>query len=226
MATDLEQLAEQGKARREAKASREVKATAQRKQGSAPRRKHGKLLLRSLRSPTLQVVLFVVATAALAGVYFPLEGDPIVQNVAILVCVGVGVMVLRSFDRWCLETQVRWLRSLPFEFDQDVYFAALGTDHGMSATVTVRVIFESAPPESERQTLADVIVGVSQHTDASFDGAVLVARSPSLKTESRSKNGSIRNNGRVHRWFRKLAGRALSKINGRHPIARVELLVS
>ena len=218
MSDDLEDLARRGRGTRD---KRDLAARKAEKRNQKPRRNH--LLLRSARPAWLMILFFVLFTGGGSALLLSLEHNVWLQLAALLAGVALIMGVLRVVDDLSYRLLVGWLTTLPFEIDAQQYERVLGTGHGSRTTVTVRISFERAPAEPTKQTISDAVLGSSSKSEVTFDGDLLVVKSHSLKTSSRTESGSKSNNSGIHQWFKKLASRALVVVHRSHPIARVEV---
>ena len=218
MSNELDELAERGRATRQA---REGERRAARR-----RSKLTSEMLTSLRPPYvgLLVGLWCLVSATPIVVFALGSGARPVQVGALylgasflLASIGTIVILFGTVRR-----ELAWLRAIPYRFDPDAYLSLLGR-YGNRARLVVRVGFASPLPEHVRQTVADAVIGATGAERASFDGDQLVVVSPEAQVYfSPNDDERYYSNRALHRFFRRLVNDALEVVHRSHPVEAVE----
>jgi hypothetical protein len=132
------------------------------------------------------------------GVYGTVLGYPAVYFALLL-----GVRALE------VGASRRWLASLPIHFDATAYQWSLGISRS-SRDLTLTLHFVERPTDDEREEILAEVRKVRGVAFSKWEGPRLVVGSPTLRTARVGKRGKpFYDNVRVHRWFRRVVGRAL-----------------
>jgi hypothetical protein len=146
---------------------------------------------------------------------------------------GLGIIVLVPGGSWFFtkrrrESQLRWMRRLPFGFDLEGYLDEL-TEERVETLATIRIVFATPARGADRDVIEDAIDGAVETENGRWKkGGVFVVsqRVTTQFVDSREMvSTSSYNNHEVHAWMRACVSKALLDVHETYPIdsIRVEL---
>ncbi len=224
--SEFEEVAE--RARHKAEAAEEVRDAQLERKRLAIEGYKQKRTRDALAASDVRVIVAVVLFAFFLGFpFFALKSLHVSGSVKMLLLVVsltlAGVSLIGGLlSGWAAKREIAWLQSLPFHIALAAYFSVLSVQRD-SATPQLRISFETAPTDEERQAISLVVNELMPKASTSWSGEQLVIAGPSVSTSNRPSDQNFKsyNNGRIHVWVRRCIRKVLFVVHEAHPISTV-----
>ena len=230
MPDSLEELAAKHE-RAEAAAQRERLSQLQAREEERKSEKHV-LLRRSLGTNPrwlLWVMLLVSGAVGVLPYFLDLEfvddraPDYIVVLVPVLMITLVFFRAQSALFSRSVRKAMRWLHSLPFQFDIEAYLSGLKEDGHWNRRICLHIVFLNEPTDAERELFASAVQGAVPTSGTEWQERTLSVTSAEMKTKFSGKSEYYYDNGLLHRWLVDIVDSTLERIAARQPIKRVDV---
>ena len=134
------------------------------------------------------------------------------------------ILISAVLTPWRRGLELAWLAALPFPFAHRGYLTVLRRESGAN-DLKLLLTFDHEPAPRDVETLCTLALPSSKLIWQD-ERCVLVRSPPGLETkELRGNFGGIYTNGKLHRWFRRVAAPFLIKLHQSGGLKKVELRV-